>query len=77
MTRGVISCDPSTPRASLLKASTTLRAGFELAAKGTYQPVLLASTEPLPEPSGGLDVDAGAAMRAGVTVVLPSAIEVR
>ena len=60
-----------------LRRGNRLRATFELAAIGTYQPVFLASDDPLPEPGQGLDADAGAAMRSGVTVELPKAIEVR
>ena len=54
-----------------------LRAEYALAAIGTYQPLFLAADEPLPEPGEGLDADAGAAMRAGITVELPPSVEVR
>ena len=54
-----------------------LRAAFELASIGTYQPVFLASDGALPEPGQGLDADAGAALRSGIVVELPKPIDVR
>lgn len=54
-----------------------LEASFPLAVRGTYQPILLFSNEPLPPGTGDLDADLGAAFESGARVELAPAITVR
>jgi hypothetical protein len=55
-----------------------LEATFAIRSVGRYQGLLLASTAPIPPPSGeGLDADAGRARSAGASVGLPEEVLVR
>lgn len=54
-----------------------IRADLTLDLIGSYQTLLLLSDQPLPEPSSGLDGDAGAALAAGARAVLGRDIHVR
>jgi hypothetical protein len=44
---------------------------------GTYRPILIVSAAPIPEPTGNLNQDAGAAIRSGATVRAADPIAVR
>lgn len=73
-------------RVLLLRCSTeppcrrrgpVLEADVELPSIGSYQPLLLTSERPLPEPGAGLDSDVDAVLTAGGEATLGTEVEVR
>ncbi len=70
----VLRCSTEPP---CVRQGDELRASLVLDSVGAYQPLLLLSSQPLPEPISGLDRDAGAALAAGARVHLGDELEVR
>lgn len=70
----VLRCSTEPP---CIRHEDALEATLVLDALGSYQSLLLVSDRPLPEPSSGLDGDAGAALAAGAQVRLGEEVPVR